>query len=258
MQRLLAQGPSRAAEAASRELAEEREDLLAKWSLDPWDWLTGVDTTYLGDDWPKGKPIIWTQDEGDKSHPLKPWPGEGVKGKYLHYYIDDIWFSTESVIWVDKPRQIMATWGALLVMDWDCRFHMARRVLLSKSTEDEAAELLRDKPRFVHRLLPEWIRQRMPMTDKPAVLATYPETNSRFMAVAENVADRDARGGTTSTMLIDECARQARLESMIEAALGGGVTNVNPIKIIALTTAKATGPGSDYFKRNAVDVEFVA
>jgi len=210
-------------------ILRQRQELLEHWTEHPWNYLTGKDTD--------GRPMIWTKDEGDLLHPVKPFPAHL---DYLRLYLDILMH--ENVVLVDKARQMMVTWVTLLYADWECRFHVARRCLLSKSTEDEAKEILRDKVRFSHHKLPDWFKKTSPLRDRPEIRCSYPKTGSYILAVAENVAEREARGGTASIVIVDEAARQREFESIMAASLPMAT------KIIAMTTAEVGNPGGKHFK----------
>ena len=146
------------------------------------------------------------------------------------------------IVLLDKCRQMMASWTTLLYIDWECRFRLARRWLVSKVTEDDAVEILTDKVRFSHSMLPTWVRTEIPVISSPQVQNTYPKTGSYIMAVAENTADRECRGGTASGILIDEAARQRYFSSVIAAA--------QPMasRIIGITTADIGNVGARTYK----------
>jgi len=219
------------------ELVAERARLILFWSEHPWNWLTGQDTT--------GKPIIWTKDES-ADDPLRPFPTDK---EYLNWYIDLLFYGKEfPLIFVDKCRQMMLTWATLLYVDWECRFRKGRRWLLSKSTESEAKELLRDKLKWVQIRLPEWVQDAIPAEFKPQERANYPLSHSYILAVAENVADREARGGTASGVVVDECARQHGFGDIVGAAMPMAT------RLVAITTAELGNPGAAFcadIKRSA-------
>lgn len=213
---------------------QAQDDLIAFWSAHPWNYLTGRDTD--------GTPVVWTKDEGDRAQPVKPFP---LDKPYLRRYLDLLMEDRPDsrIILVDKPRQMMFSTVTLLFAHWDCLFHPARRWLLSKTTEDEASEMLSDKIRYPHSRAPEWVRARLPLRDQPRGRAIYPKTGSYILAVAENVAEREARGGTASGVIVDEAARQATFESILAA--------VAPMasRVIAITTADIGTPGATAFRR---------
>lgn len=214
----------------------QRRELLTHWGKHPWNWLSGRDLD--------GRPIVWTKDERDPDAPVKPFP---VHKPHLKLLVEDLF--NEPFILMDKSRQMMATWTTVLFIDWWCRFRVGQRWLLSKSTEDEAKEILRDKPRFMHKHLPAWVQAAMPQQDKPEIRCAYPATDSYILAVAANAADREMRGGTASGVLIDEAARQIEFPEIIAAALPMAT------RIIAITTAELGNRGAIYYKQMLEEVE---
>jgi hypothetical protein len=221
------------------EIEAERAALIVHWSEHPWNWLAGKDTD--------GRPLIWTKDEGS-DEAVRPWPAHR---EYLRDYIDLLHEGkiSDPMLLVDKARQMTITWATILYADWECRFRKARRWLLSKSTEDEAKEILRDKPRFVHKQLPEWVREALPQKDKPASRIEYPASDSYILAVAENAADRETRGGTASGVIVDECARQFGFYDIVTAAMPMAT------RLIAMTTATLGNPGARYCLEIKKDAE---
>lgn len=203
--------------------------LIEKWRASCWAWLSGKDLD--------GTPLIWTKDEIDKKTTVKPFPS---RWKYLQATLE-VLCSEDGLILIDKARQMYVSTLVLLYFDWICRFHDARRIIWSKITEHEAKEMLKDKVRFPSSRLPLWVQHALPQESKPQVVVPYTDTNSYMLAVAENVAEAEARGGAATAMGIDEAARQVYLEKILEAAL--------PMcaQIIALTTATLGNPGAEMF-----------
>lgn len=178
--------------------------------------------------------MILTKDEADPLAPLKPFPDDPHL-KAIVYAIME-----RPLLFIEKPRQIMATWATVLTVDWWLRFRPSQLWLLSKSTQDEAKQIMRDKVQHVQNHLPRWVADELPVRMKPADRFTYAVTQSQLMAVAENAAEREFRGNTASGILIDECAYQDSFREMVAAAapMSG--------RIIAITTATLGSPGSQY------------
>lgn len=206
---------------------EQRQQSLLHWARHPWNWLTGTDPE-------TGRALILTKDEADHRLPLKPFPAE----PHLKAIVDSI--MGFPLLFIEKPRQIMATWATVLTVDWWLRFRPSQLWLLSKSTQDEAKQIMRDKVQHVQMHLPMWVQQELPVRMRPADRFTYEVTGSQLMAVAENAAEREFRGNTASGILIDECAYQDSFREMVAAA--------SPMsgRIIAITTATLGSPGSQY------------
>jgi hypothetical protein len=210
--------------------------------------LSGVDPTtrslsFLPDrEFPAGVPLIWTSDEKDHNHPVKPWP---THLEYLRYYTKAMVSKEpeDKFLWVDKCRQVLASTSILLSWDWWCRVEEARRLLWSKLTQEQAADMLNEKVRAVDRRLPQWIRDLYGASMTPMHRIRYKKTGSLFMAVNEEAAAGAARGGTATAIAVDEAAYQDKLKAIIVASI--------PMagKVVALTTAQVGGPdsGAGYF-----------
>jgi hypothetical protein len=220
----------------SDNLAEQRKALLRHWSLHPWNWLTGedlVEREIVPGLW--SKKLIWTTDEKDDAAPIKPFPNY----EYLYRWIHTL--HTEKEILANKPRQMIFTTSTLLYGDYMCLFRPARNVLLSKQTRDLAEQLLLEKVRNVHARLPEWVQAELPITESPANKIRYPRTRSTFRAVAQNAAERDARGGTATMVIIDEAAAQDAFQDIWSAS--------TPMcdKVVGITTAQFGTRGGKAF-----------
>lgn len=209
-------------------LDPRRMELLKAWSQNEWLFVTGRDID--------GSSILWTKDERDMDHPVKPFPD--------YPYLKEIFkvFRNEQIIMADKSRQMMLTTSAVLFAATQCAFNFGRIWLLSKNTEAEAAQVLEDKIRFPWTQLPEWVQKEVPITYKPMVKVLFPRTRSYILAVGQNVADTEARGTTASGVIIDEAARQQRFGAILQACLPMAT------KVIALTTAEIGNPGARLYK----------
>ena len=221
----------------SKEIGDQRKDLLSVWSADPWAWLVGRDV----DD----RPIIWTSDEKSAEEPIRPYPDKA----YLRAYVNDLYAGYmersdhATVILVEKARQMIITWTTLLFFDWLARFRPARRFVICKTQEDEAKRLLREKVREMHKHLPAWLALEHPASTNPLDRCDYLRTGSSITAGGENVAEREARGGSCSGMLIDEAVEQHNLLVTVAAALP-------MVRLLVLVgTPNLAGPGGESFKR---------
>lgn len=218
------------------DLEAKRAALLVHWSKHPWNWLLGEDLVErevsIGI---RSRKLIWTTDERDDEHPIKPFPRREYLRRFVHI------LHTENEVLLDKARQMMATTLTLLYIDWTCRFRPARRWIISKNKEQEAYDLLRDKIRAVHYRLPTWVQDRLPVLPEPQGKVIYDGTGSYILGAPENVADSEARGGTATGFLIDEAARQRSFSSIWSAAAPMSQ------KLFAITTAKLGGSGAIAF-----------
>jgi hypothetical protein len=212
---------------AARDLEEQRLALVAQWT-DPWAWLTGKDTD--------GRPVIWTKDEKDRSAPLKPFPSHS---RYLRELVSVL--KNEPLVAIDKSRQLYVSTTILLFDDHDSAFNVAVGTVLSKTKEEDACALLRDKVRFPFRQMPQWVQQWRPITMKPEKRITYPQTGSETLAVAQNAAVGEARGRSARRAIIDEGAFQDELEEMVAA--------FKPMtsQIILCSSPNLGSPGAAYY-----------
>jgi hypothetical protein len=217
---------------AEHDLSSEQDALIAHWALDPWNFLTGVDLDGV-------TPIYNTKDEKDQIVPVKPFPAHL---DYIKVWIQILHDPTERFILADKCRQMFLTTATLAYMLWECLFIPGRRWLLSKSTEDEAKDLIRDKIRFPVSRMPRWVREYFDIQDRPELRVDVGRTGSYVLGVSQNVAVRDARGGTASGVLVDEAAFQDSLGDIIDATIPMAA------KLVLITTPNLSGPGSKVFR----------
>lgn len=228
---------TRVQSSETKGLTPDQRRLIQRWSEHPWNFLTGLDTD--------GTPIYWTKDERDSSAPLKPFPGghhpDAQDKPFLRAYIQVL--HERDKVFVDKARQLYISTATLAFISWNCTFTPGRRWLLSKSTEEEAVELIRDKVREPFRHMPEWFQAWAGLKDKPENRAIWTRSGSTLSAVTENVSDRKARGGTASGVLVDEAAFQSQFAEMIRAMFP--MTE----KFFAVSTANMGNAGADEFRR---------
>lgn len=190
------------------------------------------------------RPLVWTKDEADKAAPLKPFPAhlEYVRELYKVIENEELWL-------VDKARQMYITTCVMLYCHWEALYRTARKTILSKSTEKEAKDILRDKVRFPHSQLPDWARLALPITLRPQRMIMYPNTGSMILGVAQNVADTEARGNSATRVLIDEAARQEQFADIVAASTPMAA------QVGAMTTPDIGTPGAIAFKKYLDDFE---
>lgn len=211
-------------------LAPIRAEMLAEWSGDPWNFLTAKDTD--------GRPIVWTKDEGDDKQPYKPFPEDKP---YLARLTRDL-FSPEKIALVDKSRQMMVSTLCCLLLLHHIMFRRGRKVLLSKTKEDQSHMLMVDKMQGPYERMPEWLRVARPLTFTKSRIRCQ-VTDSMAMGVGMNAAASEFRGNQGSILMVDEAAFQEMFEDMIRAA------EPMAARVWAITSANAGNPGGEYFRQ---------
>lgn len=245
-------------------LDKEKHEALREWASHPWLYAIGR--------W-EGKPIWVTQDEEDDWEPYKAFPRNY---EWLKLFLHGLWLLGRSrkrkmtvevsELWeqimgsrpdvrdprmmvVDKSRQMLITIATLLFADWLCSFHFQRFVILSKSTEPEAAKMLEDKIRTPRSFspdtnpvggVPEWFHDLCPISFTPANFIRYGLTGSRIWGVDQNFYEGEGRGITSSLAIVDEAAFQRKLPKIIQA--------IRPQegRMVLMSTAEQGNPGADY------------
>jgi hypothetical protein len=226
-------------------LTPEREAFLKACERDPLKYLYGV----CGSD---DHPVVRTKDTHDEENPIKPlpdWPYQ--RWSYLGFAGDPRFWTEQGMDvpegeWarkfaVDKPRQVMISWGLVLWMDYNALFKPYRRCLLNKATEQEAEHMLFDRLGVVHKYWPEWFRNWAGCVEKKTTgTFEYGRTGSSISATGENVDDRAARGDQASIFGVDEAARHPRLREVVAALMPMAK------QVILVSTPEAGTPGSQY------------
>lgn len=220
--------------------AAERLRRLEVWSQDRWAWLTGRDvpTEATRDEWPEGKPIIWTVDERDDSVAVKPYPTDKP---FLRHLTEELW--RWRVVGIDKTRQLYVSTNCMLNADHYARFTVEREIFVSKKKEALAVKLIEDKIRTVHRRLPLWLQEASPMKMEPMNVIQYLDSGSTVTAVAENFGEADARGSTASLVIVDESAFQPMFPSIYQAIMPMAS------RLWFITTANIGNPGAALSKK---------
>ena len=216
---------------------QERKALLEYMSEHPWNWLSATDVD--------GTPIVWTKDEREGR--FRPYPAEKL---YLKELVDTFIDPKHKIDIVEKTRQMLLTTTILLISLWEILQSEAQRVLLSKITEDESIELFRDKVRAPWSKMPEWLKEEWPITMKPAGVVEAKKTRSVMLALAENSADREIRGGGASRLIVDEAAFQQNTPNMVSSAIPMAK------KITLITTPMSGTRGGLYIQALMADEEW--
>jgi hypothetical protein len=231
------------------ELVEKRQALLQHWAKNHWNWLAGHDLwdeEVDEDRWGKdpetglylGRPLLWTTDGMDEENPIKPFP----KKEYLKLTADVLMDPAKRFVLIDKSRQMFLSHLYLLLMDYVGKFRPYQKMLLSRTKEDGAIELMNDKIRATHKRLPAWVQEALPHLKSPANRIDY-ATGSSLLGVAQNVANSEARGNTAAIVAVDEACYQDMLGEIIAAA--------RPMarRIWLVSTPYLGGPGGVVFKK---------
>lgn len=216
-------------------LTRAQQYVIEKGGESAWTFLTSRDPE-------TNKPLIWTKDEADEKDVVKPFP---VHLDYVREYYKIL--DQEKTVLVDKARQMYITTSTMLYIHWYCLYRKARRVILSKSTEKEAKEIIRDKVRFVHQQMPLWAQAALPISKRPQRMIEYRNTNSVLIGSTQTVAETEARGGSASIVFVDEAARQMELGAIIGAVMPMAA------RLWLATTPDIGTPGAEEFKEMLED-----
>lgn len=192
-------------------------EALKHYSLTPANFLLGTDPF-------TGEPIWKTQDEHDELNPYKGFPDKEYIRSMLEIY------QNERIILVEKSRQMIVSTLTCAYIAWECLFIPGRLWLISKTKESDAIALIRDKIRGPWSRMPEWLKEKMPMSRGPQHEVVCSSSGSRILGVTENVARSSGRGMTASGFFLDEAAFQDQCRDIWGAVMPMAK------KLIAVTT----------------------
>jgi hypothetical protein len=211
-----------------------RSRAIDTWSKDYWSFLTGVDPE-------TDKPMLWTKDEIHTK--MRPYPDK----PYLKQLVTDLAQPNyqpgrPDVLFIMKSRQMIVTTTIMVLSLAEMMFENGHRIILSKIIQDDAEEIIRDKFRTPYQHLPAWFKQQFDVEERPQDRVTCITTASYMLAVAENAAYRECRGGSSSRVIIDEAAFQAMSADIVEASI--------PMarRITLITTPFPNSPGGQFFQ----------
>lgn len=199
--------------ATEKVIEPERLRLVEAMRDDPWEFLTAVDPV-------TGKVMIHTRDERSDEG-FRPWPNREYLKKLARALVADMnepELQIAEITYLEKSRQMIVSTLCCLLILRETIFEPARRWLISRTKEDDAVELIRDKIRAPYSQLPLWFRRMFPITTQPQRLVKALGTDSYIGAVTQNVAFRAARGGTATGFLVDEGAYQDFCRDIMVAA----------------------------------------
>lgn len=201
----------------------KRKVLLAHMNEHPWNTLTAKDID--------GKPIVFTKDE--KSGLFRPFPDRD----YLKHYVYTLMDPSIAILIVEKNRQIMASFTALLVEWWRILHLEAQNVFISRKKKETSMKLIEDKIRDTHRKLPKWLKAEWRITEEPKDIIRCPDTGSQIMAVPMTFAKSESRGDSASSIVVDESAYQDELPNIMTAA----ISMARRITLISSPNARGLG-----------------
>lgn len=162
---------------------------------------------YARNVWSFIRDCVFTLDQIDAVHPIKPFP---VDLDYLKFLVELWSHPKHKLLAVPKSRRMTCSWSFIAAYTWDTLFNAGRFNGFVSKKEDDAGELVA-RAEFILEHIPEW---RIPksllpkvkngkMSKQPPVL-DFPEINSKIQGFPEG-ADQ-LRQFTLSGILGDECA----------------------------------------------------
>jgi hypothetical protein len=163
--------------------------------------------------------------------PIRPWT--------LMPYMPPIaqWWLREPVMFVEKSRDMMATWLAVALFTWDTIFHRARQNIFQSDDSTKTRELV-ERSMFIWKNQPEWLKAVHPAAfsigPAKAGIFTVPTLESEILGFPQG-ADQ-IRQYHPSGIFVDEAAFQpdagAAFAAVKPAIQAGGrytaVSSANP------------------------------
>lgn len=163
--------------------------------------------------------FTYTLDEHDPDNPIKKIP---MDKDYLRELAE--LYTTESLILVEKSRQMMVTWLTIAYCLWVAMFHEGRRVFVQSKKEKDANANI-DRAKFIYSKLPKEMRMKYKANEPMAYLKLEFGKHNSIIEGTPQGPDQ-LRQYTASVIFSDEMAFQEKAESAYIAAqptiMGGG------------------------------------
>lgn len=199
---------------------------------------------YARDTWAFLRDCVYTLDQVDQVHPIKPFPSDL---EYLEL-LTTIWLK-ENLLAIPKSRRMTCSWNFISAYTHDTMFRPGRFNGFVSKKEDDAGELV-SRSEFIYHHIPEWRipRALLPkmkndrMSKQPPLLE-FEDINSKIQGFPQG-ADQ-LRQFTMSGLLGDECAFWEKAQQFYSASKpvidGGG----------RMTLISSRSPG--FFKKIVFD-----
>lgn len=174
----------------------------------------------VSDPWYFLKNCVFTLDQVDKLHPIKPFPAHY---DYLKLYVRG--WQKRRLIVVPKSRRMFMSWCNIGLYLWDTMFGIGRTNIFQSKKEESSNNLIERAKFVLEHIPPEFIPPDMiPKWDKTYCNLKFPELHSEILGVAQG--ESQLREHTASGLLFDEFAFWDEAEDTYGAAMptieGGG------------------------------------
>jgi len=155
---------------------------------------------YRGNCWKFMSECVWTQDQVDKSNPVKKYPDDdSPKGPYLKYMVNKM--VIEQLLAVVKNRRMIQTWSMCGVGIWDAMFFEGRKIAFISKKEEDSDELVR-RCEFIYDNIPKELLPVKPEKKYKFCHLEFPELKSEIIGVAQG--PDQLRQHTCSRIFADE------------------------------------------------------
>jgi len=175
--------------------------------------------------WAFAETCVFTLDEADKYHPIKPYPTDK---EYLKWIVERI--LREPLVAFVKHRRMILTWTCCMVGLWDAMFHEGRKIGFQSKKEEDSDDLVR-RCKFIYDNIPEDVLLVKPVAQYKYTELTFPEIDSVIKGFPQatmqhNVVVDPMRQHTLSRIFADEIAfwpnARASFVGMKPTLEGGG------------------------------------
>lgn len=194
----------------SLELKMRREEIVAGIKIHPWALFTAKDVD--------GSPLLRTVDRrpNGQVEAVRAYPHEREYLKVLVYELID---PQNVFIVVIKTRQVMFSFTSLLSLGmWDLWVNPYSEMIVSRTKEESAIKLVREKMFDTWAQFPPWFKEQMPLVNRPREMFRF-GNHSHILAVSQNFPDSESRGDSAKTVLVDEAPVQQNLPRIITSTL---------------------------------------
>jgi phage FluMu gp28-like protein len=182
--------------------------------------------------------FCYTLDEHDPQNPHKLIP----KKEYIRDVCDV--FQIESLIAIEKSRQMLVSWVLMALGLWYTMFKDGCRTFIMSKKEKDANAMI-DRIKIIYERLPDDLKNRHPADEFKYLQLSWAKNNSIIQGVPQG--PDQVRQYTSSLIISDETAFQEKAEKAWAAArpslMGGG-------KYVTISTPN----GKEFFYRTVSDL----
>lgn len=192
----------------SAELRMRREEIVAACKVHPWALMCAKDID--------GSHLLKTVDRRGGTASVRDFPYER---EYIRHIVYELHDPANTFVVVTKTRQIVFSFTALITLAmWDPWVTPFAEVIVSRTKEEGAIKLVREKMFDTWLQFPEWFKEQMPLINRPRETFLF-GNKSHVLAVSQKFPDSESRGDSANTVFVDEASFQGNLPKIVTSSL---------------------------------------